>query len=144
MPQTGRFPRGAARTGPPLSLTNTIRTLVCTHPHIHAWTYTHSLAFLLKPRAGEPAAGPTICLPNFQISLSSNLVNTELWRGFLVFFEGGVGNKRLELNCSGQNPHEELRCQVGTRPGQPPMELEGATGRVGEGFTQGPAHSILG
>lgn len=28
---------------------------------------------------------------------------------------GGVGNKRLELNCNGQNPHEELSCQVGNK-----------------------------
>lgn len=116
VPQTGRFLRGAAPTGPPHQ-----SQILYAHMHAHTHTYTHghtrSLAFLWKPRAGEPAAGPTICLPNFfQISPSSNLVKTELWRGF--FFgggAGGVGNKRLELNCNGQNPHEELSCQVGNK-----------------------------
>lgn len=39
---------------------------------------------------------------------------------------------------------KNLAVKWGIRPGQPPMQLEGATARVGEGFTQGPAHSILG
>lgn len=39
---------------------------------------------------------------------------------------------------------KSLDVEWGTRPGQPPMQLEDATGRVGEGFTQGPTHSILG
>lgn len=38
---------------------------------------------------------------------------------------------------------KSLDVEWGTRPGQPPMQLEGATRRVGEGFTQGPTHSIL-
>lgn len=115
VPQTGRFPRGAAPTDPP----HQSQTLYA-HMHAHTHTYTHGHTLVPwhscgMPRAGEPAAGPTICLPNFfQISPSSSLVKTELWRGFWRE-AGGVGNKRLELNCNGQNPHEELRCQVGNK-----------------------------
>lgn len=55
---------------PPLALpyhSQTLYTHVLAHSHIHACTYTRSLAFLWKPRAGEPAAGPTICLPDFSL-----------------------------------------------------------------------------
>lgn len=50
-----------------------------THMHTDMHTHTHSLTLLWKPRAGEPAAAPTICLPNFFQILPPRALSRQLW-----------------------------------------------------------------
>lgn len=116
VPQAGRFPRGAAPTGPP----HQSQTLYA-HVHAHTHTYTHGHTLVPWHSCGSQEleslqlAPPSVFLTSSRF-LPPQTLSRQLWRGFFgAGAAGGVGNKRLELNCNGQNPHEEFSCQVGNK-----------------------------
>lgn len=109
---------GFQEVQPPVALPCHSQTLYA-HMHAHTHTYTHGHTLVPWHSCGsQELESLQLAPPSVFLSSSRFLPPQALSRQSCGgdFFGGwGVGNKRLELNCNGQNPHEELRCQVGNK-----------------------------
>lgn len=117
------------------------------HAHTHTYTHGHTLVPWHSCGSQEleslQLAPPSVFLTSSRF-LPPQALSRQSCGGDFGGRQGELETKGWSLTVMARILMKSLDVKWGIRPGQPPMQLEGATGRVGEGFTQGPVHSILG